>query len=355
MSAKFYNLTVKDVRKETTDTVSIAFEVPITLKKEFAFEAGQYLTLKTTINGAEVRRSYSICASPTENDLRVAVKKIDKGVFSSFATEKINKGDQMEVMVPQGNFKVQPDENQKRNYVFFAAGSGITPVISMIKAISEKEKNSTVTLFYSNKTKADIIFKNELDNLSANSANIKVNYLLSREDSGNSILNGRIDKLKCENLNSNFLADQKIDGIYLCGPQEMIMTVKDFYISKGIAENKIHFELFTATAAPKEEGAENSGPAVDASVTVIIDDEPYTFNLNTKGKSILQAAQDAGADVPFSCKGGVCCTCKAKVMEGTTKMDLNYALDADEVEEGFILTCQAHPTSTKVTVSFDEY
>ncbi len=355
MSTKFYPLVVKDVKQETADTVSIALDIPASLTKEFSFKAGQYLTFKAILGGQEVRRSYSISSSPSQNELRVAVKRIENGVFSAYATKTLKTGDSLEVMPPMGNFSVSPTATNCKNYVFFAAGSGITPVISMIKAILESEKDSTIFLFYGNKTAADTIFKNELDQLAAANPNFKLSYILSREESGNALTNGRIDKSKCDTLFNASLSSLELAGIYSCGPQEMIMAVKEYFISKGVNADKIHFELFTATAPAKDTKTESSTVAVEASVTVIMDDEPYTFKLNTVGKSILQAAQDAGADVPFSCKGGVCCTCKAKVMEGSAKMDLNYALEADEVEAGFILTCQSHPTSEKLVVSFDEY
>ncbi|MBI3134978.1 MAG: 2Fe-2S iron-sulfur cluster binding domain-containing protein [Bacteroidetes bacterium] len=355
MSTKFYSLTIQDIKPETDDTVSIAFSVPVNLSQDFKFKPGQYLTLKTLVDGSEVRRSYSICSAPSENELRVAVKRINKGTFSSFATQALKIGDTIEVMPPMGNFSVQASADSTKNHVFIAAGSGITPVISMIKSILETEKNSTVYLYYSNKTKADTIFKKELDQLAASNPNFKLNYILTREDSGNALTNGRLDRAKFEALFNAHLAALSIDGIYACGPQEMILTGKDLFISKGIPSSKIHFELFTATPTESDKKGEPAGVAVEAAMTVIMDDEPYSFKLNTAGKSILQAAQDAGADVPFSCKGGVCCTCKAKVLEGTVKMDLNYALDADEVAAGFILTCQSHPTSEKVVVSFDEY
>lgn len=355
MSTKFYSLTVQDIRPETNDTVSIAFAVPASLTGEFAYKAGQYLTLKTVINGEEVRRSYSICTSPSQHDLRVAVKRIEKGTFSGFATQSLKQGDTLDVMPPMGNFSVSPAAGARKNYVFFAAGSGITPVISMVKSLLEHEKESTVYLYYSNKTKADTIFKQELDQLAAANSQLKLNYILTREDSGNALTNGRLDRAKFEALFNAHLNGVTIDGIYSCGPQEMILTGKDFFLSRGIGSDKIHFELFTVTPTEADKKGVPAGVAVEAQMTVIMDDEPYTFKLNTAGKSILQAAQDAGADVPFSCKGGVCCTCKAKVLEGTAKMDLNYALEPDEVAAGFILTCQAHPTSEKVVVSFDEY
>jgi len=354
MSNKFYSLNIKEIRTETPDTVSISLTIPADLAEHFNYKAGQYLTFKSIIKGEDVRRSYSICSAPSEQDLRVAVKRIDQGLFSSFATNDLKAGQQIEVMPPMGSFIVNPDSSTTKNYVFFAAGSGITPVLSMVKTLLEIEKSSTIYLFYVNKSKADTIFKNSLDTLATSNSNLKLVYLFTREESGNAMTNGRIDKTKCEALFSNYLTNVKIDAIYSCGPEEMIMTVKDYFISKGIDKSKIHFELFTASAKAADTPTLNHAN-VDAEMTVIMDDESFNFNLSTTGKSILQASQDAGADVPFSCKGGVCCTCKAKVMEGSAKMDLNYSLEPEEVAAGYILTCQAHPTSAKVVVSFDEY
>lgn len=356
MKPTFHSLTINDIRKETSDTVSIAFDVPESLATDFKFVPGQYLTLKAMINGEEIRRSYSICSALSENELRVAVKQVENGKFSTFANQDLNTGASMEVMTPQGGFTVEPNGANSNNYVFYAAGSGITPVLSMIRSILENESNSSVYLYYGNKSAADTIFKGQLDQLNADYENFKLTYIYSREDSGDSNTNGRIDEAKCAHFFAAELEDLKIEGVYACGPEAMIDCVKEFYTSKGLL-HKVHFELFTTSTATAEAAAASAstGEAVDSNVTVIIDDEEYEFNLNTNGKDILSAAQDADADVPFSCKGGVCCTCRAKVLEGTVNMTLNFALEEDEVEEGFILTCQAHPTSEKVVVSFDEY
>ena len=354
MSTHFHTLQIAEVRRETADTVSISLNVPEELKAEFRFEAGQYLTFKKDIAGEDVRRSYSICTAPTEGELRVAVKEVPNGKFSTFANRELKTGDSIEVMSPEGGFKVSPQSGQANNYVFYAAGSGITPVLSMIKSILETEADSKVFLYYGNKSSSDTIFKAQLDELNGKYSNFSLTYILSREDSGNAHTNGRIDEGKCSHFYDEQLTDLKLEGIYSCGPAEMIETIKDFYISKGLL-HKVHFELFTAPVATETSDSSEPGEVVNSQVTVIIDDEEYEFELSTDGKDILQAAQDADADVPFSCKGGVCCTCKAKVMEGSAKMTANFALDPDEVEDGFILTCQAHPTSEKVIVSYDEY
>ncbi len=355
MSNTFYTLNVKDVTKVTADTVTISFDLTADQKSNFNFIPGQYLTLKTTIGGEEVRRSYSICTAPYEADLAVAVKEIENGLFSGFANNTLKAGDQLEAMAPMGNFKIAPNADNSKNYIFYAAGSGITPVISMVKSILREEPSSNEQLYYGNKNSDATIFKSQLDELNSEYINLNLTYIYSQQDTGNDLTNGRISASKCEGFFDKSQDNITIDGVYACGPEEMIMCVKDFYTAKGLGKDKIHFELFTASAPAKPAAEEGSSTPVQSQVTVIIDDEEYEFSLNTEGKDILQAAQDEDADVPFSCKGGVCCTCRAKVMEGTVKMDLNFALEEDEVADGFILTCQAHPTSEKVVISYDEY
>ncbi|WP_027419370.1 2Fe-2S iron-sulfur cluster-binding protein [Crocinitomix catalasitica] len=354
MSTSFHALTVKKINKETADTVTITLEVPPILTGEFQYIAGQYLTFKKTVNGEEIRRSYSICSAPYEKELSVAVKAIENGLFSQFAVNELKVGDTLDTMPPMGNFKITPDANAQKNHIFYAAGSGITPVISMVKTILKEEPKSKVHMFYGNKSAADTIFLEELDALDAANDNFELVHFLSREDTGNPITNGRIDQSTCASIFNTYLHGADVDAVYACGPEQMIMCVKDFYTNKGMDKSKIHFELFK-TSVPTENIAVESGEVISSNVTVVIDDEEYQFDLNSNGKNILQAAQDQDADVPFSCKGGVCCTCRAKVMEGTVRMDLNFALEEDEVADGFILTCQAHPTSEKVVISFDEY
>jgi ring-1,2-phenylacetyl-CoA epoxidase subunit PaaE len=353
MKATFHPLKIKDIRKETSDTVSIAFDIPSDLKADYKFVPGQYLTLKKDIKGEDIRRSYSISAAPSENELRVAVKQVENGKFSSYANNELKIGDTLYVMTPQGSFIVKPTAEAGKNYVFYAAGSGITPILSMIRSLLESNTTGQVFLYYGNKSASATIFKSQLDALASAHSNFSLNYILSREDAGNSNNNGRIDKAKLTHFYAQDLESLSLEGIFSCGPIEMIEAVKDFYISKGLL-HKVHFELFTTPV--KETNLELQTTAnVNSDVTVIIDDEAYNFKLATTGKDILSAAQDADADVPFSCKGGVCCTCRAKVIEGKVKMTLNFSLEEDEVAEGFILTCQSHPLTEKVVVSFDEY
>lgn len=356
MTPKFHPLIISGLRRETRETVSIAFEIPEELKNDYRYESGQYLTLKTTINGEDVRRSYSLCSAPHENEWRVAVKQIENGVFSTYANETLQVGDTLEVMTPAGNFKLSPAATAKKSYALFAAGSGITPVFSIAKTILEKEPNSDVTLFYGNKGFTGIIFLEELEGLKNKYIErFRLVHVLSRESLGNDIQKGRIDSQKCSDLFDAFLKDQTINDVFICGPEQMILDVKDTLATKGIPASNIHFELF-ATNIKKEASVstEDNTPGFASRVEVIVDDDSIEFTMDSKGLSILDAAQKAGADLPFACKGGVCCTCKAKVLEGSAKMDVNYALTPEEVENNYILTCQAHPTSETLIVSFDD-
>lgn len=356
MKPTFHTLTIKKINRETSDTVSITFDADASIRNQYTYKAGQYLTLKAMIDGEDIRRSYSISSSVAQNELRVAVKQVENGKFSTYANQSLKEGNQLEVMTPEGGFVVSPANGENKNYVFFAAGSGITPVLAMVRTILETDASSNVFLYYGNKTAAETIYKAELDALNAEHNNFKLTYLLSREDSGDALTNGRIDESKCAAFYAADLEDLKLEGVYACGPAEMIDCIKEFYTSKGLL-HKVHFELFTAPEAAPGDITEviDDSAIVNSEVTVIIDDEEYSFPLATDGKDVLSAAQDADADVPFSCKGGVCCTCRAKVLEGSVKMTLNFALEEDEVADGFVLTCQSHPTSEKVVISFDEY
>lgn len=356
MTPKFNTLKIKDLRNETDDCVSISFDIPDNLKNEYSYKSGQYLTLRTTINNEDVRRSYSLCSAPFENEWRVAVKQVENGVFSSFANHELKTGDELQVMTPMGNFLLNPENSAKKSYVLFAAGSGITPILSIAKTVLKEEPKSDVTLFYGNKGFSSIIFREELEALkSLNLSNFRIIHVLSRESLGNKIQKGRIDAEKCAQLYDAFLKDQSIDAVYTCGPESMILDVEKTLIEKGVKKENIHFELFSSSgSAKKSEQKQTNEPSFDSRVSLILDGDTYDFDMSSQGKSILDAGYEAGADLPFACKGGVCCTCKAKILEGSASMDVNYALDKDEVERGYILSCQAHPTSDKLVVSFDD-
>jgi ring-1,2-phenylacetyl-CoA epoxidase subunit PaaE len=357
--AKFHNLRVQDITRETADCVSVAFEIPEALEAEYKFLPGQYLTLEAEIEGTKVRRSYSLCSSPVDGELRVAIKMVEQGAFSTWANEKLTVGSEMRVMTPEGNFFVKPSATPK-NYVGFAAGSGITPVYSILKSVLELEPGSTFKLFYGNQTSNTVIFRDKIDALKNTYMNrLEVHHVLSREDQGTDLLKGRIDAEKCSSFAERFFEPGNIDGYFLCGPEGMINSVSETLHKLGVAKDKVHFELFTSPAQSIAGKTKVSVPSdqdkgAQSAITVILDGDETHFPLKKAGFSILDAALDAGADVPYACKGAVCCTCRAKVLEGSVEMDMNYALEDDEVEDGYVLTCQSHPTSEKVVVSFDE-
>lgn len=356
MTPRFHALKVKSVTKLIKDAVLIEFDVPFALLNNFEFISGQYLTLKTQIQNQEVRRSYSLCSSPSEGKWQVAVKQVENGLFSTYAVKQLKSGDEIDVMNPMGNFRYEVDQAKKKSIVLFAAGSGITPMMSIIKSALNDEKNSDVTLFYGNKGFYSVIFREELEALKNEFiGRFRIVHLFSQESLGSAIQKGRIDKNKTDSLYNAFLKNQPIDAVYLCGPEQMILGVKDSLVAFGVKSEKIHFELFHAgLKIDKKIAPVKSINAFDSQIQVIIDGDNIDFSLASDGLSILDAAQEAGADLPYACKGGVCCTCKARVLEGTVSMDVNYALEKDEVAAGYILSCQAHPTSKKVIVTFDE-
>ena len=364
----FYPLKVKNIRRETSDCVSIAFEVPPQYSDVFTFKQGQYLTIKTRINGEEVRRSYSICVAPTDGELRIAVKEVHEGIFSTFANRRLKQGDVMEAMPPMGHFFCELHSERvisnhpftkPKHYVFFAAGSGITPVISNIKTILKNAPLSSegiaiqniCTLIYGNRHVSSIIFKEEIEALKNQYlGRFQVFNVLSREHTESELLSGRLDKTKIERFFEKIPNLITADEFFSCGPIDMTEAVKDVLTKRGVSEENIHFELFNApkTTAKREpiKGATNSLARIKIDgLTIQVPIE--------KGQSILDAAQKIGADLPFACKGGVCCTCRAKLMEGDVEMTVNYALTKEETAAGFILTCQAVPKTDKVYVDFD--
>ncbi len=354
--SRFHSLKIKDIRQETAACVSIAFEVPDSLKSEFAFLPGQHLTLKALIEGEEVRRNYSICSSPWENEWRIAVKKIAGGRFSKFANEKLKVGDSLEVMPPIGKFVCKTHPEQAKHYLAFAAGSGITPVMSILKAVLQQEPESLFTLFYINQRADTIIFKEELDNLkNLYLQRFSLHHILTKEDSGSELLSGRPTPEKIRQMARTLFTPDDVDEYYICGPEEMIHGIRNTLQELGVPKQQLHFELFTsgqnATIRPKWTPP---AKAIAASITITIDGNTFTFAQKNPEKTILDAAHESGADLPFACKGGVCCTCKAKLLKGEAEMEVNYGLEPEEVDKGYILTCQAHPKTAEVILSFDE-
>ena len=357
MSIHFHPLKVIAVKKETADCVSVTFEIPEALQQDFKFKQGQSLSMRATINNEEVRRTYSICNSPYDNEWKVAIKKVEGGLFSSFANKELKKGDVVEVMQPVGKFYVELNPLHKKNYIAFGAGSGITPLLSIIKTTLLTEPNSQFTLVYGNKNRSSIIFFEELEGLK-NKYLQRFNLIniLSRERMDAPVNFGRINTEKLKEL-SKLIDYTSFDESFICGPEEMIFCVKDFLERTGMDKKKIHFELFTTPGQKKQEvssqeaGVE-SGPT--SKITVKLDGRSFDFDLSlTSDNSILDAALKQGADLPFACKGGVCCTCKARLLQGEVSMDVHWGLEEEEIEQGYILTCQSHPKTEKVVVDFD--
>ena len=353
----FYSLTVKDIRRETPDCVSVAFDIPTEHADEFIYTPGQYLTFKHTHEGEEIRRSYSICSAPYENELRVAIKKVEGGIFSTYANEKLAKGDTLETMPPMGNFTIAVDGKNDNNYVAFGAGSGITPIISIIKTVLQEEPESSFTLIYGNQSFQSIIFREEIEALKNKFLDrLQVVHILSRERLESDLNYGRIDTDKCDTLCQTLVSMDNVDQVFICGPEQMILSVRDYFLDKGMDKSAVKFELFTsATKQPYKTTAKAND--IDDSelcdVTIKVDDRTFDLKLAYEGFTILDAALSKGADLPYACKGGVCCTCKCKVVEGEVEMEVNYALEDDEVEQGYVLSCQSHPKSRKVVIDFD--
>ena len=355
MSTHFEKVRIKEVRRETGECVSILFDVPNDLKENFSYLPGQHITLRTTINNEEVRRSYSLCSSPLHNEWRIAVKKVEGGIFSQFANHKIKADDMIEIMPPIGHFTLQHSDAAK-NYICFAAGSGITPVLSIIKTGLIKQPHSNFTLIYGNRTRQSIIFKEEIEALKNKYIErLQVIHILSREQADAPLNEGRIDIKKCEQI-FRTVASFNADEFFICGPEEMIFSIRDWLIAKGIDEKKIHFELFNTSGSvqAQKEKVQYALPAGAVShIKLTLDGRGFEFDLPFDSDSILNAALKQDADLPYACKSGVCTTCKAKLLEGKVEMDVNYGLEPEEVAAGFILTCQSHPRTEKVVVDFD--
>jgi len=346
--AEFHKVHIQEIRPETADAVSVVFKIPENLKADFKFTAGQYVTLQTAINGEVIRRAYSICATPESGEIRVAIKKVAKGIFSTYATTALKVGDAIEITAPEGRFLLIPDAN--KNYIGFAAGSGITPILSMLKSVLQTETTATFTLVYGNKSAADTIFYEELNQLKETyPGRFKLHYIFSRENVKNS-LRGRIDGNVTNYFVKNMYKETSFDAAYLCGPEEMIKDVSKTLEKNNIAKENIHFELFVVAADEEKVAQVKEGTT---EITVLLDDEVTTFTMS-QTDDILAANLRNNIDAPYSCQGGVCSSCLARVTEGKAVMVKNSILTDGELEEGLILTCQAHPTTPTITIDFDD-
>lgn len=355
--AKFHEIEVTEVYKETSDCTVITFNIPENLQEEFSYKQGQHLTLRKIINGEDVRRSYSLCSSPIENQWKVAVKQVLGGVFSTYANTELKAGDTLELMAPAGNFYVKVDPNAHKNYLAFAAGSGITPMLSIIKTHLALEPNSTFKLFYLNRTVKSIIFKEEIEQLKNKYLQrFNVFYFLTKEQRDIEFLNGRFTAEKIQILTKTFIDINDTADCFICGPEEMIFLIRDELEAAGLPKENIHYELFfsgdkTASDAHIAEVLEKKVEGTD--VTIVDGGKEFHFIMEDEYDNILDGALAAGADLPFACKGGVCSTCKCRVVEGAVEMKINYALSDHEVASGLVLSCQSVPTTEKVVVDFD--
>lgn len=349
--SSFHPLKIKNILKEASRAISVTFDVPENLKSSFLFKAGQYITLKKAINGNELRRDYSISSSPKSGELKVAIKEVKDGTFSSYANNELKIGDVLEVASPKGRFVFEPNDNKTKNIAAFAAGSGITPVLSIIKCALEEEVLSKVILVYGNKTIEDTMFLNELLELQYQYKDrFSIQFVFSQTQEDNAIF-GRIEKSTVNLVLKNKYKHIDIDAYYLCGPEGMIHTVKDVLTEHGVAEDRIHFELFKA--AKVVEIVEETINTGKTKATIIVDDEEKTIEMSQK-QTILEAALDEDMDVPYSCQGGICSSCLARLKSGEVTMRQNNILTEKEVAQGLILTCQAQPTTATVVVDYDD-
>ncbi len=359
----FYPLTIADVRPETDTAVCITFAVPEALQDKFRFEQGQFLTLTANIEGEELRRSYSICSGVNDGHMRVGIKRVKDGIFSNYANDNFKAGDTVEVMPPQGNFNTELKADNAKSYMCLAVGSGITPILSIIKSVLSIEPKSEVTLIYGNRRSNAVMFKEEL-------SFIKNRYLdrfqwiniLSQEDQGADLLNGRIDNKKGYQLQKQKLIDiHNTDEAFICGPESMMSEVSRGFRIEGLKDSQIHYELFASSSEDSlarmkkaQQRVHEYGEEKTSRVTVKADGRAIQFDLATVGENILDAGMNNGMELPYSCKAGVCSTCKCKLVEGQVDMDIAHGLEPEEIKAGYILSCQAHPISDKVVVDFDQ-
>ncbi len=348
--SSFYKLNVKEIKRETQDAVSVVFTIPLEFQDFYEFTAGQYLNLKITLDGQELRRSYSICSAPDSGELRVAIKAVKNGRFSKFANEQLAVGNTIEVGTPEGKFTFEPNPDRQNNYLGFVAGSGITPVMSIIQSVLKHEPKSSFILVYGNKSPQDTIFLNQLHELQLKYVGRFFIHNIYSQAKLDGDLFGRIEKSTVNFVMNNKHAEKEFDKFYLCGPEEMINTVTQVLKEKNIPEKNIKFELFTASV---KENAISATQNDHTKVTVIVDGDETTFEMSSK-QTILEAALKQGLDAPYSCQGGICSSCLARITKGTAQMKKNSILTDGEIAEGLILTCQAQPTSKEISINYDD-
>ncbi|WP_426104163.1 1,2-phenylacetyl-CoA epoxidase subunit PaaE [Massilia sp. TSP1-1-2] len=355
--SKFHPLRIAQVRHETRDAIVVTFAVPPELAPSFLYQQGQHLTLRALIDGEDVRRSYSICSAVQEGLLRVAIKRTQGGLFSSWANDNLKSGMTLDVMPPMGHFNVPLNADNARHYLAFAAGSGITPILSIIKTTLLAEPDSRFTLFYGNRASSAVIFKDELSDLKDTyMGRLTLAYVMSREQQDIALFNGRITKEKCEQFIAHWIRVEDIDVAFICGPEDMMHGVSAALQEAGMPKEHVKIELFAASIPKHQHQARtlDAGARHETEVTVIMDGSHTSFTMDKDKESILDAGLRAGIDMRYSCKGGVCSTCRCKLIDGKVDMDANYALEDYEIARGFVLSCQAFPVTDKVVVDFDQ-
>lgn len=352
---KFHSLTIKDVRPETRDSVRMSFDVPEELQDEYTFVPGQHLPFEIQVDGKKLRRTYSICSAQGQ-PLEIGIRVQPGGQFSEYAAEQLGAGDSIQAMPPSGQFRVELDPNNEKDYVGFAAGSGITPILSMIKSILATEPKSRFILFYGNRTQATTMFIEDLYELKNQyMERLQLNFVFSREEQEFDPMAGRLDGAKVRELYKHFGAGLRATDCFVCGPDTMIQDVTEALIDLGMRKEHVHFERFGVPRKKTGDKPVVQAKAADhAEVTVIIDGHKKVFAMERDDANIVDAAADHGIELPYSCKGGVCATCRCHVRDGAVTMDANFGLEPWEVEKGFVLACQSHPVSEKVTLDYDK-
>lgn len=354
--SKFRELKVASVRPETRDAIVVTFDVPEALAEQFHYQPGQHLTLRTTIDGEDVRRSYSICSAAQDRKLRIAIKRVPGGLFSNWANGQLQAGRVVEVMPPTGHFNVPLAAENRRHYLAVAAGSGITPILSIVKSVLLTEPQSRVTLVYGNRSSSSVIFKEELEDLKdLYRERLNLVFVLSREQQDIELFNGRIDRAKCDLLFTKWIDPADVDYAFICGPHGMMQDVSASLQAHGVPPSHIKTELF-ATSLPKVQRPQTTHHALgrdECEVTVIQDGRTRQFTMK-KAENVLEAGLAQGLELPYSCKGGVCSTCRCKVVNGDVDMDANFALEDYEIARGFRLMCQSYPVTDKLVIDFDQ-
>ncbi|RZG83100.1 phenylacetate-CoA oxygenase/reductase subunit PaaK [Acinetobacter sp. WCHAc060033] len=351
--SQFIPLTIKSITPQTEQAICIAFDVSPELQADFQYQAGQHLTIRHLTDAGEIRRCYSICSDHNE-DMSIAIKKIDQGQFSNWANDNLKAGDQLEVMPPQGVFFQKAAKVGGKNYLGFAAGSGITPILSIVKTVLLQQEDANFTLIYGNRTWKQTMFAEQIMDLKDRFKNrFQLVNVFSREMNDSALFNGRIDAEKLQSLFKADLINADFDHCFACGPDEMMDAIETVLPELGIARSKIHTERFN-TGTAKKATAEQIESRNEEKVNIVLDGRELIIEVSKEDDSILDAALRAGADLPYACKGGVCATCKCKVLEGQVDMAINYSLEPEEVERGYVLSCQARPVTPNVRISFDD-